>query len=192
MFRSWLTDWEQIDPSRMFDLFHELKMQLNQDKTPLSHFMRSSLKINKQQNWLTVQSMYNLSSSTWSASPSSSGLSRSSSVQAALWAWPDSASRTTSRTGDTSRITERSTSRYRRILIRSGQDDKISCVLLHVDMNCNEMKITQQLVFLLSSCFALYVNFNRYSSIVPVFDFRHDYESGYYDEFLFGKPDMLR
>ena len=59
-------------------------------------------------------------------------------------------------------------------------------------MNCNEMKITQQLVFLLSSCFALYVNFNRYSSIVPVFDFRHDYESGYYDEFLFGKPDMLR
>ena len=54
------------------------------------------------------------------------------------------------------------------------------------------MKITQQLVFPLSSCFALYVNFNRYSSIVPVFDFRHDYEPGYYNEFLFGKPDMLR
>ena len=35
-------------------------------------------------------------------------------------------------------------------------------------------------------CFSLYVNFNRYSSLVPIMDFRTNYNSEYMD-FLYGK-----
>ena len=34
-------------------------------------------------------------------------------------------------------------------------------------------------------CFNLFINFNRYSSLVPIFDFRTDYAPGYLD-FLYG------
>ena len=38
----------------------------------------------------------------------------------------------------------------------------------------------------IAACFRLYVHFNRYSSLVPIMDFRTNYEENYMD-FLFGK-----
>ena len=37
----------------------------------------------------------------------------------------------------------------------------------------------------ISACFSLYINFNRYSSLVPIMDFRTEYNNEYLD-FLYG------
>ena len=37
----------------------------------------------------------------------------------------------------------------------------------------------------LATCFSLYINYNRYSSLVPIMDFRTGYEEDY-TEFLYG------
>ena len=44
----------------------------------------------------------------------------------------------------------------------------------------------------LSLCFSTYISFNRYSSLVPLVDFRTSYNQGEYMELLYGKPEMLR
>ena len=39
-------------------------------------------------------------------------------------------------------------------------------------------------------CFSLYINFNRYSSVVPIMDFRTSYQKEYMD-FLFGEWKII-
>ena len=44
----------------------------------------------------------------------------------------------------------------------------------------------------LSLCFSTYISFNRYSSLVPLVDFRTSYNQGEYMELLYGKPEMFK
>ena len=44
----------------------------------------------------------------------------------------------------------------------------------------------------LSLCFSTYISFNRYSSLVPLVDFRTSYNPAEYMELLYGKPEMFK
>ena len=41
----------------------------------------------------------------------------------------------------------------------------------------------------MATCFSLYINYNRYSSLVPIMDFRTSYEEDY-TEFLYGESNI--